>query len=209
MLLQDCVYLRLSPLIICGLQMTSKDNQVVGETTITAKNMVCCMIDLLRHPSIAPFVQTDTTRPTDHLRRPLRNDNIFSGDIAQWHVDDCRLSSGDPAAVPLLLSLFSDGTQMTRNSSAHPVKFSLMGVPEAVRNAFLSKYHLTYLCKINADPRLRKSVSFKRASGLIFTRSFEFILAPLIALQEKGFFFARSEFERHVFVLTAASGTAI
>ncbi len=57
----------------------------------------------LRHPRIAPHIQTATTQPIDAQGRPVRNSNIFK----QWQwfgcaVDeDVRQSPGDPDAVPL------------------------------------------------------------------------------------------------------------
>ena len=127
-------------------QITRADN-VCGQNVISSKHIIWSLIDLLRHPLISPYLQTDTTPPEDEQGRKVRNSNIFSGEIAQWIQADVRRTSQDENALAVFLSIFSDGSQMTRTTSLHPVKFSLMSVPEALRNAFVSKYHLTYLSK--------------------------------------------------------------
>ena len=173
-------------------QITRADN-VCGQNVISSKHIIWSLIDLLRHPLISPYLQTDTTPPEDEQGRKVRNSNIFSGEIAQWIQADVRRTSQDENALAVFLSIFSDGSQMTRTTSLHPVKFSLMSVPEALRNAFVSKYHLTYLSKCSGAPRSRKSAVYKRTSSMIFTRSFDFLLAPLIAQQDEGFFFRKPD----------------
>jgi hypothetical protein len=70
------------------------------------------LIDLLRHPLISPYLQTDTTPPEDEQGRKVRNSNIFSGEIEQWIQADVRRTSQDENALAVFLSIFSDGSQM-------------------------------------------------------------------------------------------------
>ena len=144
---------------------------------------------------LAPHLQTDTT-PPEIDGNPLRNENIYSGSVAQWMVDDVKLSSGDPDALPLLYSLFSDGTQWNRRKGMHGVKLGLLSVPQALRNSWVSKYNLGFLSHAQGPPRLRGSAQYKRGKGLLFSKQYELLLDPLLKLQDEGFIFVRPDGSR-------------
>ena len=108
-------------------------------------------------------------------------------------VEDVRTSSGDPNAIPLLYSLFSDGSQYNRRKSMHSVKLGLLILPERLRNAWVAKYNLGFLKHPEGPPRLRGSAAYKRAKGLLFSKQYELVLDALMKLQNEGFLFVRPD----------------
>jgi hypothetical protein len=157
---------------------------------------VVAIVDLLRHPKIEPYLQTDSSQPVDSDGQPIRNSNIFSGSVAQWMVEDVKRTSGDPDALPLYYSVFSDGTQWNRRRMMHGVKLCMMSVPEPLRNSYVSKYNLGFLSHPGGAPRTRASAKYKRGKGLLFSKQYDFLLDPLLKLQDEGFIFVRADGSR-------------
>ena len=159
---------------------------------ITSQNIIVGLVDLLQNPLIGPYLQTDTTPPVDEHGRKIYNSNVYSGSVCQWLAEDVKLTSGNPDAIVVPLAVFSDGCSMSKTRNMHSVKFGILSVPERIRNVWMSKYNLTFLPFPTGNPRTRSSAPFKRGKGLLFTQSFNFILKPLVDLQDTGFIFLTS-----------------
>jgi hypothetical protein len=75
----------------------------------------------------------------------------------------------------------------------HSVKLGMLNFPERLRNSWVAKYNLGFLKHPEGPPRLRNSVAYKRAKGLLFSKQYELVLDPLMKLQDEGFLFVRQD----------------